>query len=73
MTHSHTAHNHAPIPTVHASVKYRIHIKYKDMPVYSSESYYHSVEDFLSQNKEMRFAYHSRKVTLTRSLSETSS
>lgn len=64
MTHNNTSNN---------TKKYRIHIKYKDMPVYSSESYYYSVEDFLSQNKEMRFAHHSRKVTLTRSLNETSS
>lgn len=58
---------------LHKGRKYKIHIKYKDMPVYSSEAYYHSIEEFLSQNKEMKFAYHSRKVLLTRSLNETSS
>ena len=58
---------------LHSSKKYKIHIKFKDMPVYSSQSYYLSVEDFLTQNREMKYAYHSKKVLLTRSLNETSS
>lgn len=57
----------------YAPKKYKIRIKYKDMAVYSSETYYYSVEDFLNQNTELRHAYARSRVTLTRSLSETSS
>lgn len=56
-----------------SQVKYKIHIKFKDMPVYSSEDYYYSVEDFLQQNVDMKLSYKRNKVILTRSLNETSS
>lgn len=53
--------------------KYKMHLKYKDMHVYSSEDYYLSVEDFLNRNQDCAKAVKRSKLTVTRSLNETSS
>jgi len=43
------------------------------MPIYSTETYYFSVEDFLLQNNEYAIAVKRKKLTVTRSLKEISS
>jgi len=53
--------------------RYKMHLKFKDMPIYSTETYYFSVEDFLLQNNEYAIAVKRKKLTVTRSLKEISS